>query len=44
VLYDDPAIQTRDLDGSHPARQISIVHRKRPTPLVAELIDLLRAA
>lgn len=42
VLGDDPGIHILDVAGSHPARQISIVHRKRPTALVAELISLLR--
>jgi molybdate transport repressor ModE-like protein len=44
VLGDDPAIQVLDVADSSPARQISIVHRKRPTALVAELISLLHQA
>jgi DNA-binding transcriptional LysR family regulator len=44
VLNNDPGIHILDVADSHPARQISIVHRKRPTALVAELINLLRQA
>jgi hypothetical protein len=44
VLSEDPRIQVRNLDGSHPARQISIVHRKRPAALVTALVRLLRQA
>ena len=44
VLGDDPRIHVLDVAGSRPARHISIVHRRRPTALVAELIGLLRDA
>jgi DNA-binding transcriptional LysR family regulator len=44
VLGNDPAIQVLDVADSSPARQISMVHRKRPTALVAELISLLHQA
>jgi molybdate transport repressor ModE-like protein len=44
VVADDPAIRVRSLDGPAPARQISIVHRRRPTALVTELVGLLRRA
>jgi molybdate transport repressor ModE-like protein len=42
VLHEDPGIQVRDLESIRPARQISIVHRKRPAALVTELVSLLR--
>lgn len=44
VLDEDPGIQRRDLEGNAPARQISIVHRKRPAALVTELVNLLHQA
>jgi DNA-binding transcriptional LysR family regulator len=44
VLDDDARIQIRAVGGNRPAREISIVHRKRPTTLAAELISLLRQA
>lgn len=42
VLNDEPGIHILDAADRYPARQISIVHRKQPTALVAELINLLR--
>ncbi|WP_233512351.1 LysR substrate-binding domain-containing protein [Micromonospora deserti] len=41
VLHEHPGIRVRELDSGRPARHISIVHRKRPTPLVTELVNLL---
>jgi DNA-binding transcriptional LysR family regulator len=44
VLGAHPGIQARELDGDRPARQISTVHRKRPSPLVTEIVTLLSEA
>lgn len=42
VLGDAPEVEVRDLRDHRPARRLSVVHRKRPAPLVTELIGLLR--
>jgi DNA-binding transcriptional LysR family regulator len=41
---DHSRITIHHLHGIHPARDISIVHRKNPPPLVQELVTLLRTA
>jgi DNA-binding transcriptional LysR family regulator len=36
-----PNVVVRDLAGIRPAREICLVHRRRPPPLLAELVELL---
>ncbi|WP_390624113.1 LysR family transcriptional regulator substrate-binding protein [Fodinicola feengrottensis] len=38
----DNRIAVGDLVGTRAAREVHLVHRKRPTPLVADFIDLLQ--
>jgi molybdate transport repressor ModE-like protein len=45
VLREHPGPRVREWWGSaRPAREICVVHRRRPTPLVTELVTLIRQA
>jgi len=42
VLREHPGVQVREWGSARPAREICVVHRGRPTPLVTELVTLIR--
>ena len=42
VLRGHPGVRVREWGSARPAREICVVHRGRPTPLVTELVTLIR--
>src|SRR4051794_24108078 len=44
VLREPPGLRVREWGSARPAREVCVVPRRRPTPLVTELVTLIRQA